>query len=296
MSGRFPFISVVVPTYRRPAQLAECLEALARQSYPRERFEVVVVDDGSGGPPAPVVESLRARLDVTLAEQPHAGPSAARNTGARRARGQYLAFTDDDCAPDENWLSELAARLTERRGSLVGGRTVNALERNAHAATSQAIIEVVYEHYNPRHDDARFFASNNMAVPAEDFRALGGFDESFTTSEDRDLCDRWRASGRVMAYAPGAIVRHAHHLTLLSLWRQHYGYGRGAFRFYRARRARGAEGFKPDPGFYLKMLSRPFTRTRAPRSFHLAALVVWSQTANTLGFVHEYVKTVTGDN
>jgi GT2 family glycosyltransferase len=129
-----------------------------------------------------------------------------------------------------------------------------------------------------------------MAVGAEEFRAVGGFDESFTTSEDRDLCDRWLRSGRRMSYAPDAVVRHAHHLTLLSLWRQHYGYGRGAFRFYRARRGRGAAGFTPDLDFYLKLLRRTSAAARGPRALLLTALLLWSQTANAFGYLHEYVK------
>ena len=94
-----PFFSIVVPTYQRPVQLAACLQALSRLDYARERFEVIVVDDGSPTPPKAVVESLRDRLQLTLHLQRHAGPAAARNAGAMRARGKYLAFTDDDCLP-----------------------------------------------------------------------------------------------------------------------------------------------------------------------------------------------------
>src|SRR5437867_3420967 len=86
-----PVFSIVVPTYRRPKQLAACLQALAKLDYARERFEVIVVDDGSTTPPEAVVTSFQDRLQVTLVLQPHAGSAAARNTGAERARGEYLA-------------------------------------------------------------------------------------------------------------------------------------------------------------------------------------------------------------
>ncbi|HEV2764830.1 MAG TPA: hypothetical protein VGV38_17750, partial [Pyrinomonadaceae bacterium] len=115
-------------------------------------------------------------------------------------------------------------------------------------------------------------------------------------SEDRDLCDRWLARGLRMTYAPEVVVRHAHHLTLLALWRQHYGYGRGAFRFYRARRARGAEPFRPDPAFYLKLLTHPAAHQPLARGLLLTALVAWSQAANTLGFLQEWTaRAVNGD-
>ena len=82
-----PFFSVVVPTYRRPGQLAACLGALSRLDYPRDRFEVIVVNDGSPAPPQGEVEGFRDRLDVQLLRQAHAGPAAARNAGVTRARG-----------------------------------------------------------------------------------------------------------------------------------------------------------------------------------------------------------------
>jgi GT2 family glycosyltransferase len=93
-------------------------------------------------------------------------------------------------------------------------------------------------------------------------RAGGGFDETFTTSEDREVCDRWLARGLRLVYAPDAVVHHAHALTLRSLWRQHFGYGRGARRFHLARAARGAGGFRPEGSFYLKLLRASLSRSR----------------------------------
>ncbi|HEV2763340.1 MAG TPA: glycosyltransferase, partial [Pyrinomonadaceae bacterium] len=218
-----PFFSVVVPTRARPAQLAACLDALARQEYPRERFEVVVVNDG-GPEPSEVFERFAGRLDATLVTQKHAGPAAARNTGARRARAPFLAFTDDDCRPDPVWLKALEARLRDAPGAAVGGRTVNALPRNLFSTASQSLTEYLYEYFDAAEGRAAFFTSNNLALSSELFRAVGGFDESFplAAGEDRELCDRWRARGHRLTYAPDAVVRHAHALTLRSFCRQHF--------------------------------------------------------------------------
>ncbi|MDT7541869.1 MAG: hypothetical protein QOE33_1773 [Acidobacteriota bacterium] len=284
-----PLFSIIIPTYQRTAQLASCLEAITRLDYPLERFEVIVVDDGSATPPEELIASFRERIDVQLLTQPHAGPAAARNTGAARARGDCLAFTDDDCLPERNWLRAFAARLVERPEQLIGGRAQNALAQNIYSAASQTIIDVVYEHFN-ENGEAHFFASNNFAVPARGFRAIGGFDEKFVTSEDRDLCDRWLRHGYKMTYAPEALIQHAHPLTLRSLWRQHFGYGRGAFRFHRARRERGAERFKPDRNFYLKLLRRPSSNGKGTRACALTALVVWTQLASTAGFAYEMLR------
>jgi glycosyltransferase involved in cell wall biosynthesis len=287
MKEALPFFSVIVPTYERASQLASCLGALARLDYPRGRFEVIVVDDGSAEPPASVAEQFRESLDVRLYAQRNAGPSAARNFGAERARGEFLAFTDDDCEPERGWLRAFASRFAQTPERIVGGRTQNALKSNVYAEASQAIIEVVYAHFNADADDARFFASNNLAVEASRFRELRGFDETFRTSEDREFCDRWLSRGLRMTYAPEAVVRHSHDLTLRSLWLQHFGYGRGAWRFQRARASRGRGRFKPDMDFYLKLFRAPASQPRKTRAAQLAALLLWTQLANTAGFLYE---------
>ncbi len=270
----------------RPAQLASCLKAVADLNYPTDRFEVIVIDDGSEAPPRDVVASFNSRLDVKLLTQPHAGPAAARNNGALCACGDFFVFTDDDCLPERNWLRELAKCFIRTPDALIGGRTLNALTDNPYSATSQAIIEVVYEYFNTG-DDALFFASNNFAVPSQRFHKVGGFDETFITSEDREFCDRWTHEGYRLRYAPEVLIYHAHPLTLRKLWRQHFGYGRGAFRFHCARRLRSGARTKPDPKFYFKLISYPLFTEKGHQSLVLTVLVLWTQLASTAGFVRE---------
>jgi GT2 family glycosyltransferase len=100
-----------------------------------------------------------------------------------------------------------------------------------------------YAYYNADPSQARFFASNNLVFPADGFHALGGFDTTFRTSEDRDLCNHGLHHGYHMTYAPEVIVSHAHVLTLRTFWQQHFNYGRGAFRYHRARARRGSGFF-----------------------------------------------------
>ena len=208
-----PFFSIIVPTYNRPRQLAECLRALAALDYPRRRFEVIVVDDGSDSPLAEVIAPFHPLLRLALVTQENAGPGAARNTGAALAEGTFLAFTDDDCLPTGQWLTALAARFAEYPHRAIAGRTINALPHNPFARASQIIIDLVHAYYNADPQQARFSASNNLALPRELFRSLGGFDETFRTSEDRDLIDRWLNRGHRLIYAPEVLVYHAPLLT-----------------------------------------------------------------------------------
>lgn len=287
-----PFFSVIIPTHARPDRLAACLEALANLDYPRDRFEVIVVDDGNDTPPHDVVRRFSGRLDVALLTQPHAGPATARNTAAARARGEVLAFTDDDCAPASDWLTHLALRFAQDKHLAVGGRTINALPNDPYAAASQLIMDVVYAYYNADGSRVRFVASNNVAFPKDGFHAVGGFDSTFPlAAEDRDLCDRWVQHGFRIVYAPEVIVRHAHRMGLRGYSRQHFSYGRGAYRFQRARLARGSGSVVKELGFYRSLpglVRRSLAKTPGPKSvWPLALLAVW-QVANAAGFFWEW--------
>lgn len=286
MSHR-PFFSIIVPTFNRPGQLAACLSALRRLDYSRERFEVIVVDDG-GAEPLPAVVAVGQELDVTLLAQPHGGPAAARNTGAARARGDVLAFTGDDCAPTADWLVVLADWLAERPEAAVGGRMVNALGDNPYSTASHLLIEYLYRHYNAVPQRARFLTPNNLAVPAGAFAAVGGFDTSFVhgAGEDREFCDRWLARGHSILYCPEAQVRHAHPLSLGSFCRQQFSYGRGSRRYHESRARRDAGRIRLESlSFYVNLVRYPLARPSQSRRVRLALLMLLSQVANTAGFL-----------
>ena len=285
-----PTFSIVIPTYNRPEELERCLAALCELDYGRERFEVIVVND-AGNSIETVVAPFAERMSVTGLLQKHSGPAGARNTGAARAQGKYIAFTDDDCRPAPAWLSELERALDAGPDVLAGGDIVNTLEDNAYSAASQLLVAYLYSYYNSARGRARFLASNNMAMAKDAFITAGGFDARFplAAAEDRELCDRWRAAGRRIVYAPAALVRHAHRLTPRSFWLQHFHYGQGAHRFRRANARRGAAPAPMEPlSFYWNLVRYPWT-ARACHPIRTGALLALAQTANTLGFFCEKV-------
>jgi GT2 family glycosyltransferase len=258
--------------------------------YPRDRFEVIVVDDGSEPPPEGVVASFRDPLDVMLLTQPRAGPAAARNAGAAKARGEFLVFTDDDCAPAPDWLRTLASRFATSQDRAIGGRTLNALPNNLYSTASQLIVDYLYTYYNADPDRARFFTSNNLALPSDRFHAIGGFDTTFAhaAAEDREFCERWLHHGYPMTCASEAVIYHAHALTFRTFWRQHFNYGRGAFRFHRLRAQRGSGYLKLEPlSFYLTLLRYPFSQARGQQALLLVTLLMVSQAAIAAGFLWE---------
>jgi GT2 family glycosyltransferase len=286
-----PLVSIVIPTYARPKRLRECLAALARQTMPADTFEIVVVDDGS---PQPVVPpEATTSPTIRIIRQPNAGPSAARNRGVEEARGELIAFTDDDCLPTPTWLLSLVTAHRQCPDALVGGITFNGLTDDVFATTSQMIIDLVYEHFNTDEASAYFLTSNNILCSRAAYSELGGFDTSFRRAgaEDRDFCDRWRASGRLLRLAATATLEHRHAQTLKQFLGLHYRYGRGAYLYQSKRRLRGSGTMSHDMNFHRRLLRRLPRHLQKHRGLFrkaqiVTAILLW-QVANALGFFHQ---------
>jgi glycosyltransferase involved in cell wall biosynthesis len=291
MERKQPYFSIIIPTYERPRQLATCLKSLTRLEYPSDLFEVIVVDDGNKAPLDRIVAPFCNRIKLILIRQLNSGPAAARNTGAVRANGKFLAFTDDDCRPSPNWLQALSVRFANEPESIIGGRTLNTLLNNLYSTMSQVITDAVYDYYNNDSDQEHFFTTNNLSLPADRFRAVGGFDTTFplAAGEDREFCDRWLQHGYPMIYAPEVVINHAHVLSFRSFLKQRLNYGRGAFLFQQARVQRDWGRVKVDPKFYFHLFRYPFLQRGCRRVLLFETLLVASYMAYTAGFLWEKV-------
>jgi GT2 family glycosyltransferase len=283
-----PDISVIIPGFGRAAALAECLRALAAQTLPRERFEVVVCDDGSEVPLSLALEATLATLGglrVTFIRQPNSGPAAARNRAADAAQGRYLAFTDDDCRPATDWLEKLMQHFTANPNVLIGGGMCTAPTSDAYARATQAIMSFVYAD-QLKLGGMLLFSTSNLALPARAFRDMGGFSSNFrrAAGEDYDLCARWYNQGGEVTYLPDALVVHDHALTFGSFLRQHYRYGRGLFTMRERLKERGGAirpGRKPG-SFHMRLIASPI-RAHPPFGFGSALLIALSQVATAFG-------------
>jgi glycosyltransferase involved in cell wall biosynthesis len=122
MHSNLPFFSIIIPTYNRPDELNKCLDALASLNYSRNSFEVIVVNHGGDDSPDGLVSRFETKLSISSITQEQSGPGSARNTGAKIARGRYLAFTDDDCLPEPDWLARFEECLKKNPESIVGGK------------------------------------------------------------------------------------------------------------------------------------------------------------------------------
>lgn len=282
-----PHFSVIVPSYRRPDRLARCLEGLAALDYPRHCYEVIVVDDGSPGGLSGAIDPWRTRLDLQHLTQKNAGPASARNRGARHAQYEYLAFIDDDCVSDPGWLTAFARGFENDPDRLLGGHVRNALNVNLFSGASQDLVTYLCGYYDGEGGRSRLFTSNNMAVRADHFHQLGGFDATFprAAGEDRDFCDRWAQQERGSTYVGDARVLHAHALTLVAFCRQHFDYGRAAASFHNARAARRGEPVRLEAWpFYAGLVGFPLREELSLHACGRSMLLVLSQIANAGGF------------
>ncbi|MFQ5419094.1 MAG: glycosyltransferase [Anaerolineae bacterium] len=287
MNSEQPFISVIIPTYGRNGQLMDTLNAFLKQTYPSNRFEILIVNDGSPEPLDLILKPFQNQLDLTLIIQENAGPAVARNSGAAQAKGEILAFTDDDCCPDSEWLAVIAASINQFLDHAVGGRTQNMLVENLFSTASQLLVDYLYRYYNANHPQARFFTTNNLAVTAVQFLEVGGFhpEMPLAAGEDREFCDRWLFHGFEMHYAGQAVINHAHPLTFVSYLKQHFRYGRGAYLFHIIRSQRQKQAIRVEPiAFYLRLLLYPWQEQGGLKAIALAFLLALSQAANVLGF------------
>jgi len=202
-----PLVSVVVSTWNRPARLAKLLGSLRAQRLDSGAFEVVVVDDGSSPETQALVAAEASRPGLTVRTVRHElprGPGAGRNSGWRAARAPLVAFTDDDCVADREWLSAAINVCQAAPGAIVQGRTEpDPTELGNDGVLSRTIrVDRLGPHYE----------TCNIFYPRDVLESLGGFDEGFGLSpggEDTDLA--WRAieAGRPAVFAPEAIVFHA---------------------------------------------------------------------------------------
>jgi GT2 family glycosyltransferase len=280
--------SLIIPTYNRPEALANCLHACSQLAYSQERLEVIVVDDGGKRPLTPIIEPHKRDLSIQLISQPNQGPAAARNAGAKVANGRYLAFTDDDCLPEANWLAALAVQFEQTPDALLGGCTLNALTQNYFSEASQLLVDYLYTTFAGTVN--AFFTSNNMAMAKLLFDECGGFcsEMMLAAGEDREFCHRWQQAGQQMLFVPQAVVYHAHWLTAVSFWRQHVTYGRGAWHYHQLRAQQEQSAIKVEPvSFYHRLISYPYQQQTGMRGIIGCILLTLSQVANAAGFFSE---------
>lgn len=196
-----PDVSVIIPALNEEKVIGECLASLSRLNYPRESFEVILVDNGSTDRTREIARSFSSVLHLTIRQQPEGHVSALRNLGASLARGRDLAFLDSDCLVPPTWMAQAVA-LLHQKGVGVAGAHFRIPE------DSSWVARVWFGgQSDEKQGDLVWVPGCNTWVTRSTFKRVGGFDESIETNEDCEFCDRVRAEGwRVVGDASIAVV------------------------------------------------------------------------------------------
>ena len=212
-----PRVSVIVPHYRDLSGLALCLSALGRQSYPKDRFEVIVADNASPEGPAAVAEVIAERAQLVVVPDKGAGP--ARNGGVAASSGEVLAFIDSDCVAEPSWIEEGVKALESF--DFVGGR-VRVLVADPKRVTPVEAFERVFAFDFKTYIERKgFTGAGNLFCPRPLFDRVGGFKTG--VSEDVEWSRRAQADGFALGYAPLAVVGHPARRSwteLVSKWKR----------------------------------------------------------------------------
>lgn len=209
-----PFCSIIVPVYNGAQVIETCLDSLVEQTIAPSAYEIIVVDDGSTDHTVPVVKAWATNhpsIRLALQQQPHAGPAAARNTGARVAQAPLLLFTDADCRATPRWIEELLDGFSgpEQPAGLMGAYLSDQSALPARFA--QMEFEDRYRRM-VRTPAIDVVATYSAAFRRDVFLTEGGFDPTFheANNEDVEFSYRLSEAGHRMHFVPAARVYHRH--------------------------------------------------------------------------------------
>ncbi|MDH7485530.1 MAG: glycosyltransferase [Anaerolineae bacterium] len=248
-----PSFSIVIPAYNAARTIASCLQALERQSIPRQQYEVIVVDDGSTDGTAEVVQRFIRARDVanrdspsgtgltgvsnprplsliTLIRQPRQGAAVARNAGACLAGGDFVLFLDADCVPADDWVERMISALQQDGVAGVGG-VVRSPQQGLIPRFIQAEYDMRYERI-ARRPYTDFVSSGTAGYRRQVFAAVGGFAAELGGAEDTDLSFRLCEAGYRLVLEPEAVVYHLHPESLLAYVRRKFIYAYWRARVY----------------------------------------------------------------
>ncbi len=225
-----PELSVLIPTYNRREILRRCLRSLSRQTLAPEKYEVIVIDDGSTDRTEEMLAAFQMDSSLRWQHISHTGPSGARNRGLEMAKGEFVVFVDSDLIVVPEFLaSHLEAHRAKPQSKLVVHGPVIHTTNLDNPQAKQKLTDY----------SRAFFATGNASIALSELKAAGLFDEEFTEYgwEDLEFGRRLRKRKVTAAREPKAIGYHYKQQVQLAhfhaLWQRERERGHMALLYYR---------------------------------------------------------------
>lgn len=222
-----PLVSVVVPVLNAEKTLPDCLNALVSQEFPKEQYEVIIVDNGSTDGTWTIIQSYGPAVRG-LQEFRVQSSYAARNTGVRASRGALIAFTDADCVPDSSWLRHLLESFENPSVGCVAGEVL-PFDPVAPVEKFSAKAGILRQRNTLNHRYRPYAQTANVVYRRKVFEQIGLFNGSLKSGGDADLCWRMQEqTGWELSFNDAATVEHRHRSSTRELWKQQVRYGQGS--------------------------------------------------------------------
>ena len=235
-----PAITVIIPTYNRKDILRKALHAYKDQTLSQDRFEIIIVDDGStDGTRDVVAELAKTQPNIRYFPQPHGGPAKSRNSGIEKASSGLILFTGDDCIPDKNLLREHLSLHEAGDAIAVLGHIDWHPDLEITPFMNYINIDTQFSYpkikETPENVPFGYFYTSNISIPGKYLELAGVFDTDFTEAvwEDVELGYRICKSGVRIVYNPKAITYHYHAVGIEDYIQRQVRAGRAAAILYK---------------------------------------------------------------
>ena len=214
-------ISIIIPAYNEEKHIGQCLDSIFNLDYPRDKFEVIVIDNGS----TDRTREIAASYDILLLQDSRKNVSGLRNLGARHAKGDILAFVDADCVVARDWLKQ-AEKYFNDFSVVAWGAPPIPPENSTWVQAAWFLVRKK----NKVIEEVDWLESMNLFVRKDLFDKVGGFDESLITCEDVDLSYRLSKFGKIISDSRLKVIHLGEAATVREFFKKELWRGKGNFK------------------------------------------------------------------
>jgi len=234
---KLEFVSVIIPTKNSEKTLGECLKSLRNQTYPKNKYEIIIIDDHSTDKTVSIAKKYKTKIITS-----HGPPGRQRNKGISKANGKIIGLIDSDCIAKKNWISEGVKYFISDEIAVVGGPNLTPKNdpfisqcvgyvSSSKIGTGSMSARYVRRGFYARETDETSLISCNMFALRKVLKKVGGFSETLFPNEENELMFRIKRDGYKLIYVPSLLVWHHRRNSVKKFFKQNLIYGKTRIQF-----------------------------------------------------------------